>query len=274
MAGAVATIIRTGAGVTSFRADGAGPPLILLHGLQVGQELFDGLRVHLRSSFTVISYDQRDRGDTVFDPSPYTTDDLADDLAALIVALGYARAHVLGTSFGGMVAQAFALRHPDLLGGLVLGATSQAPFRTERTAGPVADLLAALERGDEERARATLAHLVPAVTSAAPPEGTSVRADRGNGLMRRFDATRGFDTRGRLGEIAVRTLVIHGREDAAVPVDDALSMVDEIRRADALLLADCGHAWENEHPARAASAITAFLSDPRQPLVAPALRDA
>lgn len=269
MAGAAVTPIRTGAGITSFRADGAGPPLFLLHGLQVGQELFDGLRVHLRSAFTVITYDQRDRGDTEFEPSEYTTDDLADDLAALVQALGYARAHVLGTSFGGMVAQSFALRHADLLGGLVLGATSQAPFRAERTAGPVADLLVALERGDEARARATLAHLVPAATSAAPAEGASVRVDRGNGLMRRFAATRGFDTRGRLGEIAARTLVIHGREDAAVPVDDALSMVDEIRRADALLLAGCGHAWENEHPARAASAITAFLSDPCQSLTTP-----
>jgi 3-oxoadipate enol-lactonase len=274
MAGAAATSIRTGAGVTSFRADGAGPPLFLLHGLQVGQELFDGLRAHLTTSFTVITYDQRDRGETVFETAPYTTDDLADDLAALIQALGYARAHVLGTSFGGMVAQAFALRHADLLGGLVLGATSQAPFRTERTAGPVADLLVALAHGDEPRARATLAHLVPSAPSASPTEGASTHPDRGSGLMRRFGATHGFDTRGRLGEIVAPTLVIHGREDAAVPVADALSMVDEIPRADALLLADCGHAWENERPARAASAIASFLSDPRHPPTVPALLDA
>ncbi|MGN7967277.1 alpha/beta fold hydrolase [Microbacterium sp. 22179] len=261
MAGAREAVIRTGAGVTAFRVDGAGPPLFLLHGLQVGQELFDELRVHLRSAFTVITYDQRDRGNTEFEPSTYTTDDLADDLAALVQALGYPRAHVLGTSFGGMVAQAFALRHADLLGGLVLGATSQAPFRAKRTAGPVADLLLALERGDEARARATLAHLVPAATSSAPTDGAPVRADRGDRLMRRFAATRGFDTRGRLDEIDARTLVIHGREDAAVPMADALSMVNEIRQADALVLAGCGHAWENEHPARAASAITAFLGD-------------
>lgn len=271
MTGAAATTIRTGVGVTSFRADGAGPPLFLVHGLQVGQELFDALRVHLRSAFTVITYDQRDRGDSEFEPSKYTTDDLADDLAALVQALGFPRAHVLGTSFGGMVAQAFALRHADLLGRLVLGATSQAPFRAERTTGPVADLLLALENGDGARARATLARLVPAATSAAPAERVSMRADCGHGLMRRFGATRGFDTRGRLGEVVSRTLVIHGRNDAVVPVDDVLSMVGEIRRADALLLADCGHAWENEHPARAASTITTFLSD--QPLTASARRD-
>lgn len=217
--------------------------------------------MHLAASFTVITYDQRDRGATVFEPAPYTTDDLADDLAALIEALGFTRAHVLGTSFGGMVAQAFALRHGDLLDGLVLGATSQAPFRRERIAGPIADLLDALEHGQTERAEAVLTRMAPsAVASSAGAENASSSSDRNHALARRFAATRSFDTRGRLGGIVAETLVIHGRDDAAVPVEDALSMVDELRSADALLLSGCGHAWENERPARAAAAITAFLA--------------
>ncbi|MEU0239024.1 alpha/beta hydrolase [Nocardiopsis sp. NPDC006198] len=263
MTGGTASLVRTGAGLTSFRAEGAGPPLVLLHGLQVGQELFDELRVHLESSFTVITYDQRDRGDTVFEPSAYTTDDLADDLAALIEALGFVRAHVLGTSFGGMVAQAFALRHADLLDGLVLGATSQAPFRTGRIAGPVAELLGALENGDEERAGALLARMAPAAVPVPTERGAPVPPDRNDALMRRFAATRSFDTRGRLGEIATATLIVHGRDDAVVPVADALSMTGEIPRADALVLAECGHTWENERPARAAAAIVAFLTGAR-----------
>ncbi|WP_433702041.1 alpha/beta fold hydrolase [Nocardiopsis sp. CA-288880] len=263
MNGGTASLVRTGSGFTSFRADGAGPPLVLLHGLQVGQELFDELRVYLEASFTVVTYDQRDRGDTVFEPSAYTTDDLADDLAALIGALGFTRAHVLGTSFGGMVAQAFALRHADLLGGLVLGATSQAPFRDERIAGPVAELLGALENGAEERARALLARMAPATASAPMGRGAPTPPDRDDALMRRFAATRSFDTRGRLGPISAGTLVVHGRDDAVVPVADALSMADEIPRADVLVLSGSGHTWENERPARAAAAIVAFLSEVR-----------
>lgn len=263
MAAAPASLVRTGAGLTSFRAEGAGPPLILVHGLQVGQELFDELRPHLKASFTVITYDQRDRGNTEFEPAAYTTDDLADDLAALIEALGFSRAHVLGTSFGGMVAQAFALRHGELLDRLVLGATSQAPFRSERISGPVAELLGALEHGEAERARSILARMAPAAASAATGGHTSTWSNRDDGLMRRFAATRAFDTRDRLGEIVAETLVIHGRDDAAVPVADALSMVGDIRVADAILLADCGHSWENERPARAAAVITAFLTDAR-----------
>lgn len=253
------SFVRTGAGVTSFRAGGAGPPLVLVHGLQVGGELFDALRVPLESAFTVITYDQRDRGATVFEPSAYTTDDLADDLAALIRALGFPRAHVLGTSFGGMVAQSFALRHSGLLNGLVLGATSSAPFRTERLTGPVAALVDALRRGDEAGAKARLLAMEPAVERAADTAADANTAVN-DGLMRRFASTTSFDTRARVREIAAPTLVVHGRDDAVVPVADALSMAAEIPHADAVVLSGCGHTWENERPARAAAAIAAFLS--------------
>lgn len=263
MTGGTASLVRTGSGVTSYRAEGAGPPLVLLHGLQVGQELFNQLRLHLESAFTVITYDQRDRGNTRFEPSAYTTDDLADDLALLLEALGLSRAHVLGASFGGMVAQAFALRHADLVDGLVLGATSQAPFRPERVAAPVAELLRALENGNEEHARALLARMAPAATSTSADSRAPRSPDRNEGLIRRFAAARSFDTRGHLGDITAETLVVHGRHDAVVPVVDALSMAGEVPRADVLVLAGCGHTWENERPARAAAAITCFLADAR-----------
>ncbi len=280
MGGGTPSRLPTRDGLTSFRIDGAGPPLVLVHGLQVGQELFDALRQHLTAAFTVITYDQRDRGETVFAPTAYTTDDLADDLAALLMALGLPRAHIVGTSFGGMVAQSFALRHPHLVDALVLGATSQAPFRPEVLSGPVADLLSALESGDDERARALLARLVPTVPTGptgpteptaptAPTEPTEPtgptgrvarsRAERSDALARRFAATRGFDTRGRLGAIDARVLVVRGRDEAMVPMTDVLAMAEAIPRADVLMLADAGHAWESDQPARAAAAISAFL---------------
>jgi len=259
MAGVQESLIRTGDGVTSYRADGAGPPLILLHGLQIGQELFDRLREHLQASFTVITYDQRDRGNTTFEPAPYTVADLADDLASLIEALGYSSANVLGTSFGGMVAQSFALRHANLLDGLVLGATSQTLFRPDRVTGPVADLLAALEDGDDERARGFLAQMVPAASATSVRQRAAGEPDRSEGLIRRFAATRAFNTSGKLGAITAETLVIHGRDDSAVPHSEALSLAAEIRNADLLFLAKCGHSWENEQPARAAAAIASFL---------------
>lgn len=254
-----ASRLSTGTGTTAVRIGGSGPPLVLVHGLQIGQELFDRLRPHLEPDFTVITYDQRDRGGTVFPASAYTVTELADDLAAVITASGYPRANVLGTSFGGMVAQSEALRHPELLDRLALAATSQAPFRPERRVGPTAALLAAMEAGDQRSARALLARMAPALTRGTEDDGPSDTAAPADALMRRFAATRGFDTRGSLGAVRSATLILLGRHDAVVPVEDVLAMVQEIPDAELVMLADTGHAWENEQPTRGAEALRSFL---------------
>jgi len=161
------------------------------------------------------------------------------------------------------VAQAFALRHPGRLDRLVLGATSREPFRPERLTGPVRALVDALEKGSEEDAMALLAQMAPAAGRAASEGGTAAVPGGAEALMRRFAATRPFDMRGRLGAIAAETLVLHGRDDTAVPLADALAMAAEIPYADVLVLARCGHAWENERPGSAASAIRSFLAASR-----------
>ena len=58
--------------------------------------------------------------------APYGFEELADDAAALIAALGYTRAHVFGTSFGGVIAQVLASRHPERIDRLVLSSTFRA----------------------------------------------------------------------------------------------------------------------------------------------------
>jgi 3-oxoadipate enol-lactonase len=261
--GGEGAVTVTNGGRTSFRIDGAGPPVVLVHGLQIGQNLFDAFRRYLIDTFTVVTYDQRDRGASVFAPEPYTIDDLADDLAALISALGFDQAHVLGTSYGGMIAQAFALRHPNRLDRLILGSTNRFPFDPDRLPEGVRALLGALETGDHARARALLAQMAPAVGRVAarsrdPEEETPESASEQ--LVRRFAATRGFDTRGLLGSVTSPTLVVHGRRDATIRVADVLAMADEIPGASVLQLADAGHAWESERPESAAALIAAFLT--------------
>ncbi|WP_062353215.1 alpha/beta fold hydrolase [Herbidospora yilanensis] len=259
MTGGEGAVAVTNGGRTSCRIDGAGPPVVLVHGLQIGQSLFDAFRRHLTDTFTVVTYDQRDRGASVFAPEPYTIDDLADDLAALISALGFGRAHVLGTSYGGMIAQAFALRHANRLDRLVLGSTNRFPFDPDRLPDGVRALLGALEAGDHARARDLLARLAPAAARSGDPEEETPES-ASERLVRRFAAARGFDTRGLLGSVASPTLVVHGRRDATIRVADVLAMAEEIPGAGVLQLADAGHAWENERPASAAALIAAFLT--------------
>ena len=61
--------------------------------------------------FQVVIFDNRDVGRSSRASEPYTIADMADDLAGLMDALAITRAHVLGLSMGGMIAQEFALRH-------------------------------------------------------------------------------------------------------------------------------------------------------------------
>src|SRR4051794_14750769 len=91
---------------------GSGPPLVLMHGAEASRHMFAALVPLLAHRFTVISYDQRDCGDTEGPDRPATLADLAHDAQRLLRTLGLKRAHVFGSSFGGRVAQALALLYP------------------------------------------------------------------------------------------------------------------------------------------------------------------
>lgn len=81
-------------------------------------------RSPLNKQFTVLHYDQRGLGRTGKPPEPYTMRQYADDAAALIESVGWSRCSVVGTSFGGMVAQHLAIHHSHLVERLVLNCTS------------------------------------------------------------------------------------------------------------------------------------------------------
>ena len=78
----------------------------------------------LADHFEIISYDQRGLGQTSCPPGDFTMQDYADDAKELWDLLGIKHAPVVGVSFGGMVAQELAIRHPNKVGKLVLCCTS------------------------------------------------------------------------------------------------------------------------------------------------------
>ena len=106
----------------AYAVTGAGPPLVLIHGAEADHTMFDQFVPFMASDFACIGYDQRDSGATINPPEPYDVTDLADDAAGLIAALGHRKVHVFGTSFGSIIAQALAVRHPALVDRLVLSA--------------------------------------------------------------------------------------------------------------------------------------------------------
>ena len=113
-----------------YEVHGEGFPLVLVMGIGYDSTLWKLAQVPaLAQQFKVVIFDNRDVGRSSNATSAYTVADMSDDTAALLDVLNIQRAHVLGLSMGGMIAQQFALRHADRLDHLVLSGCGAAQAR-------------------------------------------------------------------------------------------------------------------------------------------------
>jgi len=98
-----------------------GVPLVLLHGLGNEAHLWDDFVPSVAPHYRVLALDQRGHGDSDWDPEGrYDAESMADDLEAVLDAVGIDRFVLIGFSMGGRVAMSFAGRHPERLAGLVI----------------------------------------------------------------------------------------------------------------------------------------------------------
>src|SRR3954466_8081678 len=125
-----------------WEESGAGAPLLLIQGLGWSAEMWYSLIPELETAYRVIRYDARGIGRSDGPPGPYPIERMADDALAVLGAAGVERAHVLGVSLGGIVAQEIALRHPTRVVSLLLGCTHPGG---EETIWPAPDVLASLK---------------------------------------------------------------------------------------------------------------------------------
>ena len=97
-----------------------GKPVVFANSLGTDLRLWDALLPLLPSGLRLVRYDKRGHGLSANPAGPYTVEQLADDAAGLIGALGLKDVVFVGLSIGGLIGQALALRHPDLLKALVI----------------------------------------------------------------------------------------------------------------------------------------------------------
>ncbi len=112
----------------AYRVTGQGPPLYMVHGIGSRKSTWDALTAELSKHFTCVAYDLRGHGESPIPETPYTLDDLIEDLEALRQRLGHTRIHIIGHSLGGMIGPGYALTHPDHT--LTVGLLSTAAGRT------------------------------------------------------------------------------------------------------------------------------------------------
>jgi 3-oxoadipate enol-lactonase len=100
---------------------GSGPAIVFIHGLTTDHTLFGAQREPFSKSYTFIAYDVRGYGksERAYEP-PYGLDVQVADLRALLPALGFDRAILVGFSMGGIISQQFAVRYPDMVDALVI----------------------------------------------------------------------------------------------------------------------------------------------------------
>ncbi len=139
-------MITTGDVDTAFYEVGRGSPVVLVHGLGDDHRAWRRVLPDLALNRKVVLYDLRGHGGTGLGEADGTLRQLGHDLAALVTALGIERPLIAGFSLGGTIAMQIALDRPELVGGLVLVATSSRVGR--EPAGWYADRAAMVERGD------------------------------------------------------------------------------------------------------------------------------
>ena len=138
----------------AYTVEGEGPPLYMVHGIGSRRATWDDLVPALAGDFTCVRYDLRGHGESPVPPTPYTLDELVEDLEALRARLGHERIHVIGHSLGGMIGPAYARAHPDRVRTVTL--LSTAAGRTGEDSAKVCGVVSAMEAEGIEAKLGTL----------------------------------------------------------------------------------------------------------------------
>ena len=239
-----------------WESTGRGEPVLLVMGLGMAATAWWRTVPVLAKELRVISFDNRGAGRSDKPPGRYTLTQMAEDAVAVMDAANVATASVYGLSLGGMIAQVLALRHPERVRALVLGAS---------TPGGRSHRLPAPEVLDFVRRRAAMPAEEAAWAAVPYNYGPATRerhADRiaediarrlrfpadAVGYRAQLAAAMGHDTNGRLQALSMPTLVLHGSEDRMVPLANGRVLADSIPGARLEVLEGAGHLYPTDEP--------------------------
>lgn len=245
-----------------FTERGAGPPLLLVHGLMVSGDMFAPVMDRFATNHRVIVPDLRGHGRSRALPPPYTARQLAADLAGVLQQLGIAPAAVLGYSQGGAIAQQLALDWPTYCNRLVLACTYAFNMATlrEQIEGRMTPLLMRI-LGPRRFAKLVVSQGAKELGKDGAAWLVSLMANQDRTLMvAAWKETMAFDSRQRLAEIACPTLIVAGAQDRAVPLHHAQMLHEGIRGSQLAVVEGAGHTLIWTHPDELVRVTEAFLA--------------
>jgi pimeloyl-ACP methyl ester carboxylesterase len=174
-----------------YEIHGDGEPLVLIVGLGTDISEWDGIIRWLAQKYQVLAFDNRGAGRTDKPDTPYSIEIMAHDSAGLMQMLSIEQAHILGISLGGRIALELALQHATSIKKLVLVSTSARIIKNWRR------------------------HFYGILSSA--PIFRSQYPQPHYAFMRQLQASSTYNCAGKLHELQIPTLIMHGKKDKAAP---------------------------------------------------------
>ncbi len=251
-----------------YEIKGEGFPIVMIMGLAGNADWWDKALIEgLSKEYKTIIFDNRGVARTDNDDKDFTMKDLADDTVGLMDALKIEKAHVLGISMGGVVAQEIAINYPQRVEKLILCSTACGGPHFIAPDMRVLGVLAA-GKGDktqEEFSRATTFTLYPEEFIKEHPDIVEDRLQirlqnpiADNTYQRQLKSF-GVETGERLKNLNIPTLILHGKQDILVPPGNGENIAKLIPGAKLQLFEKSGHALFTIETDAVLKAIVDFL---------------
>lgn len=262
------SVTRDGVAI-DYAVDGDpdGPTVLLLEGLGYGRWMWRWLAEALADDYEVLRPDNRGTGDSDVPEGPYSAAEMAADAAAVIDDRGVDAVHVCGASMGGMIAQELALAD-DRVASLALLCTSPGGDEAAPTPPEVQEHIFSAPEDADPRER--IRYLMEPAVSDGFYEREPELVDRivdwrlagdatPTGREAQAAAVAAFDASGRIGDLSVPTLVLHGTADRVLPVENADLLAERLPHADVDLFEGGPHLFFVEERERVNDRVRSFL---------------
>jgi len=245
----------------NYEVEGSGTPLVLTHGLGDDLHFWDDTAATLAEHHTLLRWDVRGFGLSDKPPGPYSPTLLAADLAALLDALHFPSVHLGGLSMGGVIAQRFALDHPQRVRSLLLVSTSSEVG--PRGAANWQRLADSIERhGFGDGARDATRSFSPSFAARHPERVTAAGEQTARNDPRAYAAAAramsDYHWTADLARVRVPVLILQGLADQLTPPGGSVKMHRVFPASRLLMIPDTGHSVPIEQPALFSSALLAF----------------